>query len=63
MITAEALHALNVEMASSKQTLTFMSPGVILGILALSVLASVVFNKDELPHLLPENLLGGNSAQ
>ncbi len=63
MVAEEALHALHIEMVFSKQTLTFTSLGVILGILALSVPASAVFKGDEQTHHLPESPLGGNSAQ
>ncbi len=63
MITEEALHAFHVNIVVSKQELTFISLGVILGILALSVLASVVFKRDDDPHHVPENPVEGNPAK
>ena len=54
MITEEALHAFQVTIPITKQQTTFISLGVIVGILVLSVLASVMFRKDEDPHHLPE---------
>ena len=63
MITEEALHAFHVTVPISKQQMTFVSLGVIVGILVLSVVASVVFKKDEDPHHLPETPAGGNPAQ
>ena len=55
MITEEALHGFHIN--------TFASLGVILGILAMSVLASVVFRKDEDADHLPENPVEGNPAK
>ena len=63
MITEEALHAFDVKMIVGKQELTFISLGVILGILALSILASVVFKRDEDHHHVPETPIEGNPAK
>ena len=55
MIAEEALHGFHIN--------TFVSLGVILGILLLSVLASVVFRKDEDADHLPETPVAGNPAK
>ena len=55
MIAEEALHGFHIN--------TFVSLGVILGILALSILASVVFKRDDDLHHVPESPVEGNPAK